>query len=550
MRKGNFDHTLDLTRFILRRERVTSVIWILLLVVFTMVLAPGMSAMFPDADARNNFAESFNNPLMVSMMGPIYGADNYTPGAMYGGLMLLWYIIAVGIMNIFFVIRHSRADEERGRAEVVRSLPVGRLAGIHAVMLAVVFVNAALGLLTGLGLAVMGVETIDFAGSMVYGLATFSAGLIFAAISALFAQLSSSTGGAIGLSTLALGVSYMIRAAGDAQTPVNDYISCLSPLGLAQRSQVFVENRIWPSLTIIAGAVVISAIAYKLCAMRDLGQGFIPARPGRRDAGGYLGSSFGLSWRLLRTPIIVWVLVLFALGASYGSVVADIDGFIGDSPEYLQVIGIPEEVIEFMTDAEKAKVIVEYFGMFVTVMMTLICFVPSINAAMKARAEEKDHRAEHILSRSVGRVKYLSGYVIWAFVSSVLMQLSTAAGLYFTTEAVTEVNPFAPGDLFTAFLAYLPAAWVMIGAAVFMIGLLPKAAGALWGFYGFVAFTSFIGGMLDLPNWLNSLSPMHHIPRIPLEELTLLPLAVLTVIAAALTAAGLVFYGKRDMLTV
>jgi ABC-2 type transport system permease protein len=515
-----------------------------------MTLAPGMGAMFPDADARNNFAESFNNPLMVSMMGPIYGADNYTAGAMYGGMMLLWYIITVGIMNIFLVIRHTRADEERGRAEVVRSLPAGRLANLNATMLAALIINAALGLLTGLGLAVMGVETMDFAGCMLYGAATFAAGIVFASIAALFAQLSSSTGGATGLSMAALGALYMLRAAGDAQTPVNDFIACLSPLGLAQRSQVFVENHIWPTLLLITQAIIITAAAYKLCAMRDLGQGFIPARPGRKEARKYLGTSFGLSWRLLRTPIIIWLTVMFVLGASYGSVVADIDGFIGDSPEYLQVIGIPEAVLETMTDAEKGKVIIEYFGMFVTVMMTLVCFVPLINAAMKARAEEKDQRAEHILSRSVCRVKHLSGYVVIAYISSVLFQLATAAGLYYTTGAVSEVNPFVMGDLFKAFLVYLPAAWVMIGGAVFMAGLLPKAAGAIWGLYGFVAFTSFIGGMLDLPKWLNSVSPMYHIPRIPLEEVTVLPLAILTAIAAVLTAAGLIFYRRRDMLTV
>ena len=121
--RGNFDNTGRLVRFMLKRETVISTVWILILVVFSAALAPGMSGMF-DAEARRQFAASFDNPVMIAMMGPVYGAENYTEGAMYANMMLLWIIIAVGIMNVFLVVRHTRADEEKGRAEVVRSLPV------------------------------------------------------------------------------------------------------------------------------------------------------------------------------------------------------------------------------------------------------------------------------------------------------------------------------------------------------------------------------------------------------------------------------------------
>lgn len=558
MMKGNFEHSLDLTRFILRRERVTSGLWIGLLTVFSMILAPGMSAMFPDAGARMNFAESFNNPMMTAMMGPIYGIDNYTPGAMYGGMMLLWVAIAVAVMNVFLVVRHTRADEERGRSEVVRSLPVGRLAGVNATLLAALAVNGLMGLLIGLGVAATGVETMGFGGSMLYGTVLFAVGVVFAAITALFCQLSSNTGGATGLSMISIGAFYMLRAAGDAQVPPNDFIACLSPLGLVQRSQVYVENHIWPTLILLAIAAAIAAIAYWLNAKRDLGQGFIAAKPGRKEAAPYMLNSFGLAWRLMRGSLIAWVVIMFALGASYGSVVADIGDFIGDSPEYMQIMGISEDQLAQMTEAQQAKFIIDMFGGFVTVMMTLVCFVPIIIAAKKARSEEREGRAEHIVSRSVSRVKYLSGYVALAFAASAVIQFATAAGLFMATESIAEVNPFTFGGLMQSFFAFLPAAWVMIGAAVLTIGFFPKLTGVVWGYFGFVAFTSFIGKMLDLPAWLNSLSPMHHIPqRNPFAELMLgetftldlAPLVILTAIALGLTAAGFAGFQKRDTLT-
>ena len=93
MLHGNFGNSVRLLKLVFRRERIISTVWILLLVICSMGIAPAIAEMFPDADARSAFAASFTNPIMTAMMGPVYGADNYTPGAMYGGMMFLWYII-------------------------------------------------------------------------------------------------------------------------------------------------------------------------------------------------------------------------------------------------------------------------------------------------------------------------------------------------------------------------------------------------------------------------------------------------------------------------
>ncbi|MCL1798541.1 MAG: ABC transporter permease [Eggerthellaceae bacterium] len=542
---GNFDNTLKLVRLVLRRERFNSSVWIIVLTLFSVILAPGMHEMFSDMGTRTQIAAIYDNPIMVAMMGPVYGLDNFTTGAMYGGMMLLWVAIAVGVMNIFLVTRHTRTDEERGQIEVVRSLPVGRLATINAAMISALLINGVLALLIGLGLAATGTDGMGLGSSLLYGALVGAVGLVFAAITALCCQLSSSSGGAIGMSMGVLGLAYMIRAAGDAQG--SDLIACMSPFGLAQRSQVYVNDYLWPLLVLLALACVIAAIAFKLNSIRDLGQGFLAAKPGRRGAGPLLRSPFGLAVRLLAKMLIIWFVVMLMLGASYGSVIADIGAFVGDSPEYLQVIGIPAEVVATMTDADKSKIIVDYFAAFITVMMTLVCLVPVLNAAMRVRSEEREGRSEHILSRVVSNTSYMAGYVAIAYIASVLIQFATAAGLYLATDAMAEANPFTFGGLVSAFFAYLPAMWVLIGVAVLIIGLFPKATGAIWAVYGFVAFTSFIGGMLKLPDWVNWLSPMYHVPRLPMEEMAYPPLVVMTVIALVLTALGFVFYKRRDL---
>jgi ABC-2 type transport system permease protein len=53
--------------------------------------------------------------------------------------------------------------------------------------------------------------------------------------------------------------------------------------------------------------------------------------------------------------------------------------------------------------------------------------------------------------------------------------------------------------------------------------------------------------MLKLPDWMASLTPFGHVPKIPVEEVNVLKLAVLTLTASALTAAGFAGYKRRDV---
>ncbi len=51
-----------------------------------------------------SMAVTMANPAMVAMVGPVYGAEHYREGQMMANEMLLFTVIAVVIMNIFFVI--------------------------------------------------------------------------------------------------------------------------------------------------------------------------------------------------------------------------------------------------------------------------------------------------------------------------------------------------------------------------------------------------------------------------------------------------------------
>jgi ABC-2 type transport system permease protein len=536
MNNGNFTHSFDLVRLILRRERVISSLWLLILMFFCVALAPAMNEMF-GGEGRLAYVAMIDNPAMIGMMGPLYGTDDFTAGALYANAMLLWVLIAVGAMNILLVTRHTRTDEEQGRTEVVRSLPVGRLANIHAAMLSAVIINTALALTVGAGIAVLRLEGMDPAGSMLYGATLGVTGLFFAAVTAVFCQLCVSSRGAAGLSFLALTAAYMQRAAGDLN---NEALSWASPLGLVQRGQIYVGNYWRPVLLLLLAVVAVTAVSYALNSVRDMGQGFIAARPGRTGAKKSLCSPLGLSWRLLRTTLIVCWVFVFAIAASYAAILDGIDDFLEQNEMYAMIIGSNPN----FTSAQM-------FVSMVTSIMSMLALIPVLMAILKVRGEEKEGRAEHLLSRSVSRVRHMSGFAVLAFASAVLMQFGIITGIYSVAASVLpDPGELSLAYLFKAVMVFLPAIWVMLGAAVLLIGLLPKAAPVIWAYYGFAFFAIMMGRIPGLlPAWSLKLSPFGHIPQLPVDEVNGLTLAVLTLIAAGLTALGFVFYRKRDMQT-
>ena len=296
-------------------------------------------------------------------------------------------------------------------------------------------------------------------------------------------------------------------------------------------------------MVVVLMSAAVAAAAYALNAIRDVDRGFIAVRPGRKTAPWYLKSSFGVSFRLLRNSTIWWFLGVFAIAASYGSILGseDFNNFVATNEFYGQIIGSSPD---YSTE--------ELFVSMISFIMAFIAVVPVLLAALKLRGEEKDGRAEHILSRSVSRTKFLCGYITLAYISSVLMQFGTAIGVYSSSAAVLANNPdinVTLGFLMKANLVYLPAMWIMIGITVLLIGFFPKATGAIWGYYGFAFFLIFMGRLPDLmPEWLLVISPFTFVPELPVEEINFATLAIMSIIALALTIAGFIGYRRRDVL--
>jgi len=563
--RSNFENTLLLTKFMLRRERMIALAWIVIFLIVVVGLVPGMgAAVYSEAQAE--LASMMEMPAMVAMVGPAIALEHEGFGPLYTNLMFLFSVLTIGIMNIFLIVRHTRADEEQGRYEVLRSLPIGRLSPLSAAFLTAIVVNTALALMLGLGMfaagAAMNDGSMGFAGAMIWGLGHGIVGLTFAAFTALFCQLSSNSRGATSYSFIALILFYFVRASGD-MNPDMEVLSLISPLGLVLRAQPYAGDYWWPLLVMLAIAGVVAAVAYRLSAVRDIDQGIIPARPGRAEASPLLRSATGLTFRLTRMALILTLIGVFALGASYATILGNVDEFVAQNEFYRNLLltpaGIDFETAEGMTTEEIVAAmnmvighagynLTQLFASMVNNIMVLLTLAAPLLFALRAKAEEKAIRTELILAASVSRTKYLAGFAAISFIASLLMQVVLAVGLHSIAQTVIP-NPddLTLGFMFESAIVYVPAMWVMTAIAILLVGVLPKATGLIWGYYGYTFLVVFIGRMGIFPSWIAYTTPMGFVPQLPMDEVNILVLIMLTVVAAALTAAGFFFYNRRDV---
>lgn len=527
-----YSKTGTMTRFLLRRDRIRIPIWLITLSFITVITATAFTGLYQTEQERQAIAETMKNPAMTAMVGPGYGLDHYTEGPMMAHQMLLFTAIVVAIMSILLVTRHTRADEEEGRIELIRSLPVGRLSTLSATIIVLVAMNILLAVIIGLGLYSLQIASMNLEGSLLYGAVLGATGIFFSAVTALFAQLSSNARGTIGLSFAVLGISYLIRAIGDVS---NETISWFSPLGWGLKTEVYVNNYWWPVGLTILFSIVIFILAYYLNTIRDLDAGFIPAKPGRKHATRLMQSPIGLAFRIQRTGIITWAIGMFILGVSYGSVFGDLESFFSNN----------EMISQMLTPVEGLTLTEQFVSMLMSV-ISMICTIPALMFLLKLKGEEKRNRTEHLLSRAVSRNSLLGSYLLLSILLGFVMLFLAILGLWAAAASVME-DPIAFSLLFKAAMAYLPAIWVITGLSAFMMGVKPQFSGFSWLYLGYSFFVVYLGTMLQFPEWMGNLSPFGHVPQLPVEEMNYVSISVLTSIAVVLIAIGFIGYRQRDI---
>ncbi|WP_208863259.1 ABC transporter permease [Mycolicibacter icosiumassiliensis] len=522
--------TLGLLRLCLRRDRVVLPLWVLLLSLpLASVYIASIEAIYPTAADRAGLAATIMaSPAQRAMYGQVYNDSLGAVGIWKAGIFHLLIAVAV----ILTVIRHTRADEETGRAELIDSTAVGRYAGLTAALLLAAGASVATGVIGTAGLLTTNVPA---AGSCAFGAALACSGLVFTAVAAVAAQLSPGARFARGAAFGVLAGAFTLRAVGDAGS---GGLSWLSPLGWSLQVRPYAGDRWGVLLLHLATTTALIWLAYRLAARRDVGAGLLADRPGPRRAAPTLGGAFGLAWRLDRGALLLWTTGLVLYGLLVGSVVHGIGDEVGSDRARDIVIRLGG------TAALEHAFIAVAFSM-----LGMVAAAFAVSLVLRLHQEETATRAETLLAGALSRNRWLASHLVAALAGSSFAMLAAGlvAGIVYGT-AAGDIGGQVPAVVGSA-AVQLPAVWLPAAVAVALFGLVPRVAPAAWAVLtGFVALY-LLGSISGLPQRVLDLEPFAHVPVVADGAFRVVPLIVLLVIDAALIAVGLQGFRRRDLTT-
>jgi ABC-2 type transport system permease protein len=524
---GTLAGTLTMIRFFLRRERIRIPLYVLVMVALIASTAAQSEALYPTQAERDEYAATVaGNPGLIALVGPTYrvtvvGGDVAWQWGAIGGVI-------AALMSMFIIGRHTRAEEQSGRSELVRASVLGRYATTAAALVVVTVANVALAAAVALAMVGLGQPA---AGSIALGASLGGVGLAFAGVAVLAMQVNQSTGGAYGVVGAAIGLAYALRAAGDVG---DGTLSWLSPIGWGEAMRPFADERWWPLLLMLAFGAVLVVAAFALLERRDDGAGLVAPRPGPAHASHAMSRPLGFAVRLSRVAVLGWAAGLFLGGLSIGLTGQDADKILGDSPE-----------VDKLFSQAGGSLVDNYLAVSLVSMGLIACGF-AIQAVLRMRSEETSGHLEPLLATALDRRRWVASHVGVAAIGSVVVLGATGLGTGIA-DALASHDAGRVAVLTGSALALVPAVWVLAAVAVALFGLVPRAAPAAWGVLGACFLLAYLGPLLALPDWVMDISPFTHVPLLPADDFALGPLAVLTAVAAAFTAAGLVGFRRRDV---
>jgi ABC-2 type transport system permease protein len=465
------------------------------------------------------------------LLGPLYDSGIGGLVAWRAGTLGAFF---VALMAILTMIRHTREEEEAGRRELLGATVVGRHAPLFSALTVTIGTGALVGVLLAAGLAGIG---LPLAGSLAFGLGFAGVAAAFAGVGAVAAQLTEASSTARGIGVGVAGLAFVVRMAGDSGGDTLEWLTWLSPIGWFSRLRPFADEQWWVLLLWLGLAVVMITTAALVASRRDVGAGALPPRPGPAEAAAGLSTPLGLAWRLHRGSVIGWTIGLAVLGAVYGAAGDSIEDMLEGNPQLM-------EIFEQMGGAQG---LTDAFFSAVVGIIALIASAYAIRAVLRLDVEEEALRAEWVLATATPRLRFAWSHLVFgvAVPVMILAVAGVAAGATYGA-IIGDVAGQVPRVLAAA-MVQLPAVWVLTGTAMALYGLAPKRVGLSWGVLVACLILGQLGQILQFPQWSLNLSPFSHIPVVPSENVEILPLVMLLLIAAGLITAGLIGFRRRDM---
>jgi ABC-2 type transport system permease protein len=520
-----------LLRFGVRRDRVRLLVWVLslgLLAVYTVI---ALDRVYPTAVDRAARAAVVDTPAGILFSGPGFGTDAYTLGAMVANELGLTIMIALAIMSILLVVRHTRAEEENGQAELLLAGAVGRRAALTTALVLVLLANVAVGTLIAVGLIGTGLAAVD---SVAFAAGLALTGIVFGGVAAVTAQLFEHGRTASSAAMAVLAVAAITRGIGDILDHGSSWLSWLSPVAWAQQTRPYVDLRWWPLLLSLLLIAALTTRAYALNGRRDFAAGAVAPRRGSAVAAPWLSGVGPLLVRLQRGTVIGWAIALLLLGVTFGSLTEQAADMIADNRVIAEAFSGSGGSF---TDAFLA----------VSALYLVFCTAAfAIGSVLRLRAEETSGRAEFLLTHPVDRRRLLGSGLAVTGLSALLLLVLGGLGMG-VAAAVSVGDAELVWAGLAACLVHAPAVLVLAGLTAVLVGVAPRLSMFAWVALAWSLLAGMFGPLLNLPEWALKFGPFGWDPQVPAEDFDVAALVGLSVVAAGLALLALGGFRRRDV---
>ncbi|WP_295625498.1 ABC transporter permease [uncultured Corynebacterium sp.] len=551
-----------LIRLHLRTRRGFLLGWLVPLIAFVAVTPPAYRATYSDTAELAALAEPMRTNLGLRAM---YGImpEPFTFGAFTQWETGMWVSVLGSVMAVLLAVRLTRAAEDDGVADVVRSS--GLTTRTPTLAAATVVVGACLALGAGSAVALLavsaGLEGMSATGCLLAGAVIAASSAASGAVGLLAAQVAGTARAARTLGLAFVGVAYAVRAFADVRDVA--WLRAASPLGWRDVVGPFSTDRAWPLLPMVAVVAATIALAVAASARRDLDATW-PRRTVDPDAAGTVAESaratgvgegaagaaghrglgrWALRARLERPALIGWGVAIVLMTAFFMSMTGEMTSLLESSP------GTMDLALQMSGAASLEGVFIEMMG----TLLGILVACAAVQSTLSAHRDEKDGTLAAELSAGVPRPRPF--LVAWTVsVAAVTLILAVAASLgAVAAEASTADSAVGGGSVGVGEAAawalggQWPATVAAAGIAVFFACALPRATWVAWLAVAWSGLATYFGGIFDFPDWLTEVSLFAHAPHGVDGGLEWTGALVLLAIGVGGALVGAAIVGKRDL---
>ncbi|WP_151526865.1 ABC transporter permease [Serinicoccus kebangsaanensis] len=511
------------------------VAWVVALIGVMVLTGSSIAALYDTPEKVAGYAASLGGDAIAVLNGRIAGLD--TLGGVFANEFGFVMSFGVPVMAIALTARHTRRDEETGRLELLLAARVGR----YAPLVAAALLASAAVVLAGLGIgAAMVAFDADATGSVRYGLGVAGLGLVFVGLTAVAAQVVEHNRAVWGIGLALAVASYLVRGVGALQESA---LVWASPHGWVDELRTFGDDaRWWPLALPLAAWALLLVLAFWLRGRRDVGSALVQPRRATPRASRALRTPVGLAWHQQRGAVIGWAVGGAALMAVFGSLAQEIVDAVLDNPAlggFLGAGGGSEE--------QAAELVLSPVMSTFLMMLAMLVTAYVVMAVGGLRREEESARMEVELSSRRSRGGWMATHLAIVVVGAAVIGAVGALALGGTAAASLEDDSWV-GELLAGAAAYAPTAVIFLGLVVALFGWLPRGFGLAWAVFAVAALLAYLGPGLGLPDALLDASPYLAVGQdVVGEGASASGAVVLTVVGAALVAAGFVGLRRRDV---